>query len=419
VNRSFETVWARDSGQQQATTVRGVTTVTSGDSRIKVLKSRIATFASSTGAAVAYLALPIVAIYVWYLDPPSVKDVVVAVLVLGAYAFWWWVRELRRLEKQITARFDALTLTSSSDSELAARAAGKAPGRYDAIDVYTLEELLQDYRAANASGRIRLLQQLQSQGWRLPFELALMATEDSDVTVRRWIARHGNGLDYREQKPGGGQKPERNLEQWLSEDRDSFVRASLRENPHVYGWRELNSTKVFMETNHLERLALMRNSEQRYSWFRGSPVQQIFDPEDQQLGISLQEREELILAYVSNPATVEASHRNIDSFDYGGSWEDNRKHLSKLWELASKWPVGRGPWRVYRYLGVDPRVRANTYRLCPDPLLRDAILEGCNPARDQRTLRLGLRDPDATCRDTANELCNQLGYIKRLVWGLF
>ena len=104
------------------------------------------------------------------------------------------------------------------------------PSRYTFYDPYIIEELRRKYQQASAKGRIRLLRQLH----RPPFEIVLLAVEDTDVEVRQWIARYSD-LAYRERDFVNGQWifkfPERNLSDRLKNDPDAFVRACLQENP--------------------------------------------------------------------------------------------------------------------------------------------------------------------------------------------
>ncbi len=70
--------------------------------------------------------------------------------------------------------------------------------RYSKLDSYTLEELRRKYQTSDPKARIDLLQNFYKDDTAPPFEIALVAVEDSNVEVRQWIARHGKYLDYRE-----------------------------------------------------------------------------------------------------------------------------------------------------------------------------------------------------------------------------
>lgn len=98
--------------------------------------------------------------------------------------------------------------------------------RYAAIDAYTLEELRHEYKNSDIKGRIRLFKKIQKNGYRAPYEIALLALED--VELRQWMARHAVWLDYRDRGPDNpGERigpPERNLEERLRNDPDPFVR---------------------------------------------------------------------------------------------------------------------------------------------------------------------------------------------------
>jgi hypothetical protein len=176
--------------------------------------------------------------------------------------------------------------------------------RYDVLDAYTLEELRRKYTRANAKGRVSLLKELyeQKQDNPIAFEIARMAVEDENVEIREWIAVHGRFLDYRQTRNEGRKDcvefPEQNLEDRLKNDPEPFVRACLRENPTVFsGTGDFYWLPYFQQANHLERLALMRNPE---VWSGKDLIKRIFDHENDELGISIEERKELIADFLTN-----------------------------------------------------------------------------------------------------------------------
>lgn len=210
--------------------------------------------------------------------------------------------------------------------------------RYIFSDAYILEELRREYHISNAKGRIRLLRKLYNDDRAAPFEIACLAVEDQYVEVRQWIARHGRYLDYNNDEPS---RP--NLADRLKNDTDPFVRACLRENPTVFdAWSSTAWVEYFQEATHLERLALMRNPEVG-SAHGEDLIQQIFNHEDQELGIDLEARKELILAFLTNTKALNESRRlKRLHFQDGLSWAGTRAHFSRLWTLISKWPKGTG-----------------------------------------------------------------------------
>lgn len=256
--------------------------------------------------------------------------------------------------------------------------------RYAAIDAYTLEELRHEYRNSDIKGRIRLFKRLQKKGYYAPYEIALLALEDAEL--RQWMARHAIRLDYRDWDPDSpGEKigpPERNLEDRLRNDPDPFVRACLRENPEVFGvfdfiyhWQE-----YFQESTHLERLALVRNPN-----VADKLIEPIFDPGDTELGIGINERSELVKAYLTNAESIRQSFQ-----------------ISKLWELISKWPIFPGSPQalVYLFLEASDGTKAKVYQGCNEPVFRQCILKN-STERDIDTLRLGMKDADEHCREIA------------------
>ena len=270
--------------------------------------------------------------------------------------------------------------------------------RYSSLDSYTHEELRRKYQASDSKARIDLLQNFYNKNDTAPpFEIALLAVEDSNVEVRQWIARHGKYLDYREmrmvEKSLVYEESERNLEDRLKNDPDPFVRACLHENPDVFGgigsfgekWIE-----YFAGATHLERLALVRNPE---CGSHGKDlIEKIFDPEDQELGINLEERKELVLAFLTNKEALDLGEVKAQtSLDAWGAAID-KQFFNKLWELAPKWP--NETWiqaSIYRFVPADDETKAEHYKKYDEAAWRGEILENCQP-KDTKTINLGMDD---------------------------
>jgi hypothetical protein len=208
-----------------------------------------------------------------------------------------------------------------------------------------------------------------------------LAVEDSEVEVREWIALHGAFLDYSEKIHARGnrsiERPERNLEKSLKNDLDPFVRACLRENPTVFSGRgDFYWMPYFQEATKLERLALMRNPE---VWCGYELIQRIFDYENEELGLTLEERKELIGALLTNKEAL----AQLETWTEIGQAEN---FLTTVWELASKWPkspesdVRRTvrpilmPHLVYRYVQASDKTKNNEGRMFPlTPRLREIL----------------------------------------------
>src|SRR5215469_5743700 len=146
-----------------------------------------------------------------------------------------------------------------------------ALSRYSVVDAYVVEELKREYESQSPRDRIRFLKKLQQDDAWPPFEIAKLAAQDGNVSVRQWFARYGvfHVLVERDMSESVTDQMEKwrqagnVLVELVKNDSDPFVRACLRENPSVfsaidsvYGWRP-----NFLEASHLERLALMRNPE--------------------------------------------------------------------------------------------------------------------------------------------------------------
>lgn len=264
--------------------------------------------------------------------------------------------------------------------------------RYSVPDPYVLEELRREYQAADARGRIHLLQKLQKGDALIPSEILSVAVEDPHAEVRQWVARFGKLYNIEHANEQALAK--------IRNDPDPFVRACLRENTSVfsrfgfiYDWR-----KWFDEATHLERLALVRNP-----GVYEDLIEKIFDPDDTELGINAEQRKELALAFLTNKDAVAKSRRRWQEFGMDGwGWYRNTSHFQKLWELASKWPPeSRVPYGIYRYVGTEDKTKAQIYQACTNPHLRCAILENSDASEDRETIKLGMQDADKTCKYVA------------------
>ncbi|MGB6476001.1 MAG: hypothetical protein WBF04_18260 [Candidatus Sulfotelmatobacter sp.] len=196
---------------------------------------------------------------------------------------------------------------------------------------------------------------------------------------------------------------ERNLTSRLRHDSDSFVRACLHENSSVLVFW----VALFHGATHLERLALMRN--ERAAEASNRPViERLFDPDDTTFAIDLDQRKELILAYISNQAVQRYSHlaedyrrymfgrAPLDEYSYSDrleGWEAAREHFSKLWKFAQKWPAPV-PALVFRYLGAEDQARSETYQQCSDWVLRAVIMESSVGRLHPQTIALGSKSSD-------------------------
>lgn len=284
--------------------------------------------------------------------------------------------------------------------------------RYTFYDSYIIEELRRKYQQASAKGRIRLLRQLRHP----PFEIVLLAVEDTNVEVRQWITRYGD-LDHRERALINGQWvfkfPERNLSERLKNDPDAFVRACLWEN------LDLSGAFDFQNAPQMERLAYVRNPRVGISQ---KFIEKLFDHEDTELGITLEQRMELILACLINAEKMTARLR-FDPHTFlvsdGGRVIQDEEHFSKLWKLASKWPKDFAiQYYVYRYLGTTEETMEEIYRTCDEPYWRLAILEHCCESEDSpyklpntRLIELGMKDDDYICRQYAYEKAFPISFV--------
>jgi hypothetical protein len=274
--------------------------------------------------------------------------------------------------------------------------------RYEVMDAYTLEELRRKYQAANVLGRIELLAifpKADDKDWcpavSLPPELVRMAAEDDSVTVRQWIARNGC---FGNDSLGA-------IEDRLVNDPDLFVRACIMENQtHIsYG----KAKQAFLFATHLERLALMRNPQvvevDELIWKIFDLKDEYKDPKDvlgclADLGIDFDQRKELALAFISNPAARNDSLRDVSTESDGMTWFLTRRRWATVWKLAAKWPKESGvPYAVFRSFTTDDEVKAEVYQQSTESGLRCNILASCR-GDQHKTIKLGITDSFKECR---------------------
>jgi hypothetical protein len=258
--------------------------------------------------------------------------------------------------------------------------------RYAAHDEYALQEMILRYQSASPQERIVLLSGWQEQST-LPFKLARLAVEDPDAGVRYWMARNARALDYREWNSPARKRddahPERNLEARLRADLVPVVRAAVFENACLHRPGSLNIEDDLRAMSRLERLAYMRN-----------PGILVFEAQAVLgLELPLQERQELILALLTNQRFVEGSRSPHIS------WTSFRE----LWDTIGRFPDGDAKLDFFRRIYAPGNKRAATFQAAPGEAVRCAILEGCDEKDDDAAglLELGTADSHPDCRKLA------------------
>lgn len=336
---------------------------------------------------------------------------------------------------------DAATANADSqddlDSKIRKQVYRDCP-RYGIQDSYTTAKLSRSYESRDSRRRIRLLRRLYRQGVRPPYDLALKAVTDSDPSVREWMAREAQDLDYRERRyvlpqpeedstlpgPSGENsahndtvkhlQPDRDLTERLKQDSDPFVRAALYENRHLsfeFGMSAAafgdGGIAVFSNCTPLERLALMRNKELSLKL-----VKHILDLKHDLPGIDIEERTSLAKACLVNPKVVTNGRLSREIFptsaDGYGAYTI-RKDSEEIWRLASSWPEDTGvPSVTFKYVQTEDNVKAEILRECQNANIRRIILESCMPD-DEKTISLGRSDNDPMARFIAYGRSRHLG----------
>jgi hypothetical protein len=125
-------------------------------------------------------------------------------------------------------------------------------------------------------------------------------------------------------------------------------------------------------------------------------IERIFDISDKELNISsIEERAELITAYLTNVEEVSESRR--DYFDHvdGMDAAFTRLYYQKLWDLISIWPEEFN-WvkrLVYIYIGNSSNNKVSIFKDSPMHL-KMAILEGCSgtDSYDNEIIKLAMQE---------------------------
>jgi hypothetical protein len=256
----------------------------------------------------------------------------------------------------------------------------EALARFAVEDEYVVSEMILLYKAANALKRIELLAEWHQSPIRLPFEVAKLAVEDQDESVRYWMARHARDLDYREgprSDEPDDKHTELNLEARLRADPVPIIRAAVLENPRlVHPHDHFHDRAAHLAAmSQLERLAYMRNP--ALSWVGHAQI--IAD-----MPIPMHERQQLILVLLTNRAFVDGSHR--------WTWEDD---FAKLWDTLSRWPPSHAQSEFFRRIYAPDSTKEDVYKACQKSYVRIAILEGCDASgRDEEVLKLETNDAD-------------------------
>jgi hypothetical protein len=236
------------------------------------------------------------------------------------------------------------------------------------------------------------------------------------------MARHARNLDLRERRytprpehksedaegatkkkePEGEYKyPDRNLWERLRQDKDPSVRAALYENPAEF--HHVMPMETLSGLPHICRLAHMRNPGWGgcFSSYSTHYLLPIFDPSDQSLKVTDSEREELAMAFLSNPAAIASSRDH--SCPLSDFWEPRaecEKTRKRFWELLSAFPSDEVRARGYRSFGGEDSWKAEAYRKTDNSWLRLDLLRGATGIEIE-LLRLGVRDEDENCREVA------------------
>jgi hypothetical protein len=277
--------------------------------------------------------------------------------------------------------------------------------RYTFHDPYIVAEVRARYAAADADGRIALLRELyEERDAQPPFEVIAAAACDPFLSVRRWLARNGRSLDHGRSGHSVGSGENRNLIDVLKADSDDLVRASLRENPDIFGFIALTDKVMewFRESSRMERLALVRNPNLNEDF-----VALLFDSTDTTLAVTLRERAELCLAVLTNGAFFDRAITDsglTGSYPWDGwTWYTAERFLKRVWEHAATWPEGDDlsvQYAIYTKVPTEDETKAAVYSRSQARILREAILYSPG-GYGEELFAVARHDVDESCREVA------------------
>jgi hypothetical protein len=269
-----------------------------------------------------------------------------------------------------------------------------ALARYEAEDDYVIGEMILLYKSANSAKRIELLSEWHKQSYQLPFEVAALAVEDLDASVRYWMARNSRNLNYRD---GDDSKSNRDLEARLRNDPIPAVGAAIFENPDLHMFFDGEVIDNFLKMSPFQRLAAMRNPKLGIDHARKIA----------EMDLPIDELESLFLALLTNHRFIKSS-RSINSSD--------SHELAALWDAIVRWPYSRAKIEFFRRVGAPTSKKTEVFKSCQEPQLREAILEGCHPEDYDvlEVLALGTIDDDLRIRYLAYSKLPRDTTIRRL-----
>jgi hypothetical protein len=157
----------------------------------------------------------------------------------------------------------------------------------------------------------------------------------------------------------------------------------------------------------LDRLALMRNADLSSDF-----IVVMMKADTGALGMSLTEHAELLRAALQNPRPIQLSRRfGRDYYLTFGDGNPPAEEYAEMWNLAvDRWLETGIPYWVFKYIQTTPKTKLAIYQRLAQKEhseLRKAILKGCEPSKDGAILKLGLSDPEESCKWVAEERCGE------------
>jgi hypothetical protein len=281
------------------------------------------------------------------------------------------------------------------------------PTPYRDPDAYATRMFMSEYRAIrDPLQRKEFLRELiKAEVW-MEAEFLDLVYGDENAHVRAWAAAHL----YTDYTNSDDHRVIRNYEPRLLEDPDPLVRAALWSNPKCQQlpWSMIsiaeNWKERFRAMSPLERLGLMRNPDLSMHY-----VVALLDTASEELHISRDEHAEILRAAAVNPDLVGSSRRTGRNYwTVEGHANSPFEEYGRMWELClEKWLSDRAvPYFFIKYIQTTPKVKLSTYNRLLERgddhnVLRQALIESCDPIRDGDVLKVAWNDPDKNCQEAA------------------
>jgi hypothetical protein len=310
--------------------------------------------------------------------------------------------------------FDEGWPIKKSDEE--ERAPLRNPELFATADEYSTQTWVAEYQSLkSATERRNFLRKLRAADIWMPAELLDLAYTDESAAVRAWAAAHLKTA-YTDYIDIDHPVQTRDYEPAILSDPEPIVRAALWSNPDCQrlpfsrfdisthkGWQE-----ALRQMSYLERLGLMRNPKlSKYL------VLALLEASTDELGISRKEHAAIVCSAALNPDLIGGSRfQGRDFWVVMGDPNSPFEEYGRMWDLClDKWMGdSRVAYTFLTYIQTTPKKKLEVYTRLADAdgdkhkaLLREAVIQSCDPITDREVLKLAWTDSNEECRKAARE----------------